>query len=381
MAQSTKEPVVDRHLDNNWFHQAMEGGNTSLQFPHLNKSQWTLLDVEILNTFKSVYAAATWRATKAAWLQLRAFRRTHASHLRRTLSQQDIIRFLQYRLSHPCVRGRKKRFLSQTSPRSVVALASCLIRICRHLEIPTEQIKAFTKGIRKRYAAARSIRRALPLSRQMALQLIAITPMSFKAGIWLAWKTASRWADVMTLRAKHLQLIRVPERRKKLMLLVTFPTSKANPEGSPRADHIVLISDSKGIPPFVQEAARQSPEEFVIKARRAMVQAFLRAAQIRPEYHQQFRRPGVIFNKKLSLHSIKMGAVDCLWQAAANGILSPQQVTTLSKHMNSLALEIPAYATGYCPRPYLLALAHGTDVSTQCLDLDPKSSKEARGRV
>lgn len=170
--------------------------------------------------------------------------------------------------------------------------------------------------------------------------------------LWLAWKTASRWADVAALSKKHFLEIDVTRRQ----VVVQWGDLKTNRFKRFQATGLTVIELNEDEPPetlrCLQDLLRPlSPETIFCP---------MTTSQFR-HWMQSFPR-----TRHLSAHSIKRGAIDQLITAAAAGKLDARLIPLVAKHQDQLH-QFPSSTLRYGSRLPDLARALGTQNATRHL--------------
>ena len=159
----------------------------------------------------------------------------------------------------------------------------------------------------------------------------------------LAFRTASRVGDLMSIRPRDLSLT---------------PQGDLLVDGEKRPDHRILVP----IPPSAViewcRSCRHRPFLWTTAHRNAM-KRLLKATRRDPLEVARWRKldPQNKINDHFTLHSFKRGAAALAWEAAAEERISVQQLLLFLKHKDvTSALE-------YCPCPLLAAKVVGSSAS------------------
>lgn len=156
-----------------------------------------------------------------------------------------------------------------------------------------------------------------PLTKAEFYQWLLLLPPQHQPGVWLAWKTASRWDDIAQLVREDVTVDSakgcVIDFADKTKMSVTQPF---------RPDILVYVEDSSPhMRRFQQHVQSLQPLQRITT---------LTTENIRHILQQQYPR------KRMGAHSIKRGAVQYLMEMAALGTIPPYLVAQLAKHQNSM---------------------------------------------
>lgn len=195
---------------------------------------------------------------------------------------------------------------------------------------------------------------ALPMTKTVLMDNLPTLDGRMQRGLWLAYKTASRWDEMRGL--KGTDVVRLG----KTECLVSFRLTKARQKN--RSDHHVIVSDSEerirwfwtGLdtregPLFPFTTAQVSRE---IGQWTPPTEELLQNTQSKAHY---------------SAHSVKAGALQVAMAAVIKGHMSSQQLSALAKHAHPLGQIVAPTTVGYIRDKVLVARAAGSDTVTALL--------------
>lgn len=208
----------------------------------------------------------------------------------------------------------------------------------------------------RQLSASRPKRKALPLSPADVSKALLLLPPAAAKILRLAWVTASRIGDVMTLTNRSLRPL--PNGS----LLVDFSVTKTNRLGEDRPDHLVLIP-SAAARFFVPLAKGNNNQPLFSPAARSQLRRCL--AHLKPSVawiaEMAASRPRHTVRTRFTEHSVKRGAALQLWRALARQEITETQLMRALKHK-----EVRS-SLGYCPDPAAAATGLGQATSAALL--------------
>lgn len=230
---------------------------------------------------------------------------------------------------------------------------------------------AFSSGLRKlpKFLDEREDQ-AIPMARSVLVRMVAGTEHLLARGLWLQWKTVSRWDEVFELIICNLRCL------DEKSLFVTFSITK--PHTKHRIDAYVRVEDQpdrirwfwEGINhrkslAYKSEERRRIWKEFPTSA----VEAVLKKVPVLASDQAQMESGS---RTHYTCHSIKRGAAQTLLQAANQGKLGLDrfQSNLLVSHMCKHKVEIESLTqnTGrYMQDKVLIADAMDTHLATRLL--------------
>jgi integrase len=168
--------------------------------------------------------------------------------------------------------------------------------------------------------------------------------------LYIAWKTASRWSDVCSLRKAHF--IEFDLRRHQVV--IEWGTIKTNRRERYRPTAYTVVQEDR-YPLMLQQLQRVvndlQPEQHLSPKTTAQIRAWFAADPI---------------TSRLTAHSIKRGALDVLLNVACQSKLDPRLIALLAKHKDTLH-EFPAATIRYLANKGNLARMLGTQKATKWL--------------
>lgn len=227
---------------------------------------------------------------------------------------------------------------------TMLTYANTFLAIFPHLKTTDTQL--FLRAL-ARDGGHRATFQARPLSQDQVQMLYDHIPLSHRMGLFLAWKTASRWSDVFRLRRADIFPISETE------LVISFPLTKSTALRPYRPDLLVHLVHDTGLNEFYQFLLSKKPKQPLIPVTSPQMLRVLR------------KSTGDV---TVGTHSIKRGAVQLLMDAAAQGTIEPALIGRLAKHANSIQV-IPDQTVRYTSNPVSTAVALGTGQATALLRL------------
>ena len=202
---------------------------------------------------------------------------------------------------------------------------------------------------------------ALPIDRLTVRRLLAQMdlPVDLRAGIFLAWKTASRWDDIFGLP------LPLPYIAGKSQLLLSFLTNTKTSSSHPfEARFLALVdwSSPDGIRPsadvFSYLTTTWHPQTVASAWPTKRVENLLKDLRVPSDLaRMKTLLPKQQFRNHFTAHSFKKGAIRVLWEnSAAPHFLSPLIIERISKHKNPRGEPLSAEAIRYAPDLYPIAL-------------------------
>lgn len=179
-----------------------------------------------------------------------------------------------------------------------------------HMRVPCPTTALLCKALTAD-GAANPTRQATPVKREEVAELLRSLPHDWAMALFVLWKTASRWNDVMRLQRNSFLLV-TPEE-----IVIRWPSWKTNREGEIRASSFTVIRDLMPMNRLVAHLNGLSP-----------------TSAIAPGTTDEFRALVQLTHPHLSAHSFKRGAVLYLFTCAANGQLDPWLIPLLAKHQH-----------------------------------------------
>jgi hypothetical protein len=232
----------------------------------------------------------------------------------------------------------------QVLPSSKLTYAKTLSSIASHLEAEAPFLATYMAGLRKMGAAAPT-HQAVPITRDDMTTLIMSRTGRMRLALFVAWKTASRWSDVLELtKASFIDFS--PDQ-----LVIEWSSTKTSSPSDFRAWRWTVIHDPAPMRWVVSELSRMAENSVLTETTTQQLVSIL---------ERLF--PG----KHYTAHSIKRGAIDCLVAHAASGRLDLKLIPLLAKHQDP-ATTFPATTIRYAADKVQLALMLGSHHATRLL--------------
>jgi hypothetical protein len=294
---------------------------------------------QILQIMRSAYATSTWKGREGILRRYNIFlRQQRAQH-----SESMLIRWLHS---------------TKTSNRTQLQYASGLSAV-----LSSTPLKLYMRGLRK--TAGVSLQ-AAPLTRAYVDVLVrAADTMELKVQLWLTWKTASRWDDVLQLSQYNVLEASATE------IIIHFydNTKTSSMAGSEAGAQLWVVikpspADAALWPQMVQFLSQQ---RFVLNAMdTSRIEAWLNTGVV----GKPLPRPGT--RDHYTAHSFKVGALDMLTEKLAE-IATPETrayllsaLGLLAKHRSAVH-PLPASTAGYTRKQIGMARLLGTGDLTKFL--------------
>jgi hypothetical protein len=215
---------------------------------------------------------------------------------------------------------------------------------------------------------------AIPMPREVLHRLILdpALPIDLRAGLFLAWKTASRWDDVRGLR---LPLQYYPEARH---LLVRFLDNTKTSKEDPFAGRFLAVVDWSEAGGLASSAEilhhLTSPGTLGMDWTSDHLNGILGKIPVPSSALNPPPPDGIQYRDHFTCHSVKRGADRYLW---IHGFmdnydnpgkrLDPEIVERICKHQNPRGERLSSTTLRYAPDPYVAALALGTQLASRIL--------------
>jgi len=186
-----------------------------------------------------------------------------------------------------------------------------------------------------------------PMSRDQMISFRRTLPEREAVAFWLAWKTASRWADILALKKENFVAVGP------LDLIVHWGATLKTSRATPFAPQTLacVIDTSPFFPTALRVLRSLRPDEHLTLLSTDQLRRLLR---VHPP------------TATLSAHSIKRGALILLAQEAARGNLPAAVIPLIAKH-KCPAADFPASTIRYVQDKASLARLLGTGKATRLL--------------
>lgn len=210
---------------------------------------------------------------------------------------------------------------------------------------------------------------ALPMSRALARMLITSHQLSLdlRAGIFVAWKTCSRWDDIHELALP----LRYDASQKQILVafLDNTKASKIDPYEC-RFFAIVDWSDPTGTQPseeilrYLTSRRGSLCDQWGTRELENMLRRLNPPTSL---LMQPTLVPGQEWRTHYTAHSIKKGAIKHLWENQASANLDPLIIERISKHKNPSGEPLSREAIRYAPDVFPIARYLGTHLASRLL--------------
>jgi hypothetical protein len=257
-------------------------------------------------------------------------------------------RFVQARaaLNHEDVGAQLAMFVQaqQVTPQSRLTYAKTLSAIASSLGWEVPLLRLYMSGLRKQGAEA-PLHQATPISRRRMRQVIEATQDAHtRAALFVAWKTASRWADILTLTKESF--VQLSDNQ----VVIEWSHTKSSTQGDFNPWRWTVIHDALPMCWLLR---------IIRGLRRHQPLTTIPTENVPPLLQR--------FGGDYTAHSVKRGAVDHLVREAAAGRLDMQLIPLLAKHQNPGCQLPPAVTLRYAGDKVSLALMLGTQRATMLL--------------
>lgn len=283
------------------------------------------LDAITTKRMQGAYARSTWARREMLDRQWETFRRdTHQNPTSTTA-----VRFFSWLSTN----------LLDTSLHTYVTTF-----LAMHPELKTQETRTYLRAI-KRMNGLRPSSAVPGLTMEEAYRIMAACPPPLQLVFFIAWKTASRWGDVMSLTPSDIAQINENE------AAVMFPATKATWMRPFRPDLLVHIVHREDITRLMAQVRHLHPHRPIVKTTTQQITAIMRK---------------VLGKATISSRSIKRGAADILMSAAAEGLLPVEVAGRLLKHVRTPQL-LSDTSVRYTTNKTALAVALGSGRATRIL--------------
>ena len=289
----------------------------------------TPLQRQVMATAQRTWAKSTWSSRTRLWRNFLLWRQGQGN------THKDMgMELAMFVASHT----RTKPSTRMTYGYSLAAIATRLGR-----QVPI--LRWYLSGL-STTPGATAADGATPATREQVLALMADTtlPLSVRAGIFLAWKSASRWDDLLSLSKKSFLLVTPTE------IVVQWEKLKTNRRQKFSVHSWTVVQSEEPMSLLLRHLrSLRGEDRFVLTSTRRLIE--LLRARTTP---------------RLTAHSFKKGAVDELVRLAAEGQFNLQQLPLLAKHVDRRN-DFPASTLKYVSARVALARAIGTQAATKLL--------------
>lgn len=215
-------------------------------------------------------------------------------------------------------------------------------------------------------------KQAWPISKRELLQFARTLPPWTRLGVWLAWKTHSRWSEISRLTRRCF--LRVHEEG----IVIAFATHHTPEVTGVKTAHIsrfkmrhfVVVVASESENATMSWACRMLMSVPALSSKKlfdwttARLETAMAKIPLRDELKTLMREEAAWPDPPrrhlhYTAHSIKMGAMEMTTRNVALGLLPPSAIPAIAKH-KSAAEVIPDQSVRYTHQSQWLAFAGGT---------------------
>lgn len=217
---------------------------------------------------------------------------------------------------------------------------------------------------------------AIPMPREVMREIISDPglPLEVRAGVYLAWKTVSRWDDV---RGLTLPLPYFPPKNQ---ILVRFLDNTKTSVSDPFAGRFLTLLDwshPEGTAPskeILDYLVKGPPSRLCLNWDSSRMNSYLTQIPVPLEALDPPPPQGITYRPNFTCHSIKRGADRHLWVKGflenyenPEKRLDPEIIERICKHLNPRGERLGSTTLRYTPDPYIAALALETHLASRIL--------------
>ena len=289
----------------------------------------TPLEQRVLDTAQRTWAKTTWSGRRRLWSKFLGWRQIPGN-------------------AHPDLGMELAKFVAShtaTKPSTRLTYGYSLAAIATRLGHQVPVLRWYLSGL-STFGAMNPTDGARPATRAQVATLVADTtlPMSVRAGIFLAWKTASRWDDILGLTRRSF-LLRMPTE-----VIVEWGKLKTNRRHKFTVHSWTVVKSAEPMTLLLSHIrSLRRNDAFISTSTRRLVE-LLRTRT----------------SPRLTAHSFKKGAVDELVRLAALGQFKLRKLPRLTKHVDRKN-DFPASTLRYVSTRVNLARSLGTQAATRLL--------------
>jgi hypothetical protein len=292
---------------------------------------------DAVNTISNIWATSTWSGRAGLWQRLQQF--------------SD----LQSAGNLP-LGARAAAFVSSIPTASIQTThtyAKTFRALATRFEIKTPLLDMYIAALRASGATV-PMEQAYPARREHVRALIEHTlttsppNMRLAVAIYLVWKTASRWDDILHLKKESLI------HADNTSLVIEWGQTKTTRADPFRVSGWTVVEE-RNYPDMLDATTRTFRS---LKAEEPLIEMPTRLfARMLTQYEA---------TKHLTAHSFKRGAIGVLIEAAMQGLIEPRMVPIMAKHKDPLH-DFPVTTLRYAPNKVDLARMLGTQNATRLL--------------
>lgn len=255
-------------------------------------------------------------------------------------------RLMAFRLSRPLESLDRSAavFVSQLKvlPSTQLTYAKAFSAMMGQLQLPCPTTKLTIRAFGNNGASIPT-RQAVPALRADVDELMRRLQPRLAFAVWLCWKTAARFSDVMGLSKESFIAVASHE------IIIRWGVTKSNRTLRFKPTQFTVILDRQPMHNQVQLIQGMRPLEKVTQLTTPM---FVRAIQR--------------WCPTLTAHSFKRGAIQVLFNMAERGLINPRIIPLLAKHQDRL-MDFPESTLRYAPNQETFARVLGTGMATYLL--------------
>ena len=296
-------------------------------------------------TISSIWRKKTWQERARLWRKMSEFARKHGT-------------------SHHPLGMQAVAFISSLAPTTAlstrITYASHLRSLLHRLSIKTPLLDLYASSL-PLTGSTLPEQQAVPCPRELAYSLVDELLSTghhddLAALLYLCWKTASRWSDIMGLTGSSFVSSHLDDQQSPPFLVLFWGPTKTNPTQRFKAWMWTVVAE-RHRPDLLRrldKLFRETPKHRPLTE--LTTEHLTRLLRLDP----RAKRLG------LSSYSIRRGATQVLVEGACNGLCNPRTVPLLLKHNDDLH-QFPASTLRYAPDKTKLALMLGTQHATVLL--------------
>lgn len=310
------------------------------------------------------------RWSQSSWSHFRTVLRTAAQALETDVP--TMVTFYPDLMAAALARRLEEKIpLSEIRPQTAAKYARTLALLeTRISSIPSQDLiflRDYSAALLKSFPdLPTSTARPLPRDVLQSMILDVSLDLDLRAGLFVAWKTASRWDDILRLPLPLTQI-------SNFQLLVAFLTNtKATKAGAnpfdPRFLCVIDWGDPRTTSPpkDILDFLTQSTGELCSNWPTRRLESLMSKVVTTPEVF-----PTLLYDRRImdhySAHSVKKGAIKWLWENLEAYNLSPILIERISKHKNPNGEPLSAECIRYAPDLTPIALSLDTHIVSRVL--------------
>ena len=228
------------------------------------------------------------------------------------------------------------------SPQSKLAYGLTMQALLRAHSFQTPTLETLLRGLRA-MGAGIPLKQAPPANRSQVKHLKEAIGGKIGLGIWLAWKTASRWSDLRTLTKESFLFL------SNKSMVIKWGAVKNNRLFKFKATNYSEVKDRSSMRWAVEMVQALKPKQKLVRIKTPDL-----TAKIRKYYPE------------LSAHSFKRGAIQELFRLASKNKVPLSKIPLIAKHQDP-KMNIPSSTIRYAGESAELGKALGSGKVTMLL--------------